>query len=138
MTTIAQRTTGYRTINGTTYAVSDLVKREGNKYVAISGLCNGIADWATKPTTKAAALAKLGLEDGEETYKLAEEWEAALVHGVTGEVSETECTVEEGRYVRNVRTYLHHEYRSPVWEALVSADGKNWYRYRSHVQPFTR
>lgn len=135
-TTIAKRTTGYRTAAGTVWAVTDTVKRDGPRaWVAIRGLCNGVPLSATTHRTRRAALDALGLEDGEDTAILAAPWNATFVHGQTGQdVSDEQ--LEPGQFVR----WLKSEPREvgTEYSALVSSDGTSWYRYRSYEQPFTR
>lgn len=133
---IATRTTGYKTIAGTVWSVTDCVRRDGpREWVALRGLCNGVPQASTTYRTKREALEALGLEDGEDTAILAAPWNATFVNGQTGQdVSDEQ--LEPGQFVRALKSEPREggtEYR-----ALVSSDGTSWYRYRSYERPFTR
>ena len=136
-TTIATRTVGHRTINGTVFAVVDCVEFRDGKYVAVNGMCNGQRNWAYAFTNKAKALARLGLEDGEDTSRLAEPWDATFVHGQTGQ-DESDDMLSAGQYVRELTHERNEEEGCEEYTALVSSDLKNWYLYRSFSAPFVR
>lgn len=136
-TTIATRTVGHRTINGTVFAVVDCVEFRDGKYVAVNGRCNGSENWAREYKRKALALARLKLTDGENTSRLVERWNATFVHGQTGQ-DESDDTLSAGQYVRELTHERNEEAGRDEHTALVSSDLKNWYLYRSFSAPFVR
>ena len=138
MEVIAQRTVGYRTVNNTTISIVDRVQREGEAWIAIQGLEIGsVPRKSRKYKSKSAALKALGLEEGEDTSKLAAPWNATFVHGTTGQ-DVSEDTLTEGQYVRSVTSQWNQNAEATEYTALVSSDLKSWYRYRSFEQPFVR
>lgn len=63
--TIAARITGHKTVDGRTWDVTDCVRYDGYHYIVARGLYAGVADSLIAYPSKSAALAALGLKEGE-------------------------------------------------------------------------
>lgn len=134
-TIIARRTVGYYTNSNVVWGVEDVVIRRSERhYDAVSSLDRGtkIPNGCTVHRSPKAALAALGLREGEDTRKLAADWACQSVHGVTGQVYEV-GTLEAGALVRNERAV------EGIWELEASTDGgEHWFTQRGTTAPFTR